>query len=535
MSDALVGAARLTRLAVRRDRVRLTVWVLAVVLITLAVAASFAELYPGAEGRQQAAATMGSPAALAMTGPDRYLADYHYGAMMSHQMLPYTVVTVAIMSILTVVRHTRTEEESGRAEVVRASVVGRHAHLVSALTTAFFANLAVAVLLAVTLPPLDVEGITWTGSAVYGAAHLAAGMVFAAVAGITAQISESPRGASGMALAALGLAYVLRAMGDAAGGWMSWLSPIGLSQQTFAHVENRWWPLLVSLAGFAVGAVAAAVLSTRRDVGAGLRAPRPGPANASPVLRRPLGFALRLHRGLLVGFAVGVGLLGVAYGSIITEVEGMLAGIELVDDALAEIGGDTIVESFVALITMVMAIIASMYTVMAALRPRGEETSGRAEPVLSTGLSRSRWLGSHLVIAAVGSAAVLVAGGLCFGLTALAVTGRTGQVGDLVGAAFAYAPALWLTVGLAGFLFGLSPRLAALAWAIPVYGFVVGYLGTMLDFPAWMANLSPFSHVPGLPADSMEWLPVVLLTAVGLGLAGVGLALFRRRDVASVA
>lgn len=533
MRHALVGAARLTRLGLRRDRVRLAVWVGAIVLLTVAVAGSFAELYPGEEGRQQAAATMGSPAALAMTGPARFLDDYHYGAMMTHQMLAFTAATVAIMSILTVIRHTRAEEESGRAEVVRASVVGRHAHLASALLVALAANLAVAAFLAVALPPLGVEGITWEGSALYGLAHLAVGMVFAAVAGIAAQVSEHSRGASGLAFAVLGLAYVLRAVGDAAGNWLSWASPIGWSQLTYVYVENRWWVLLPAVALTAVCVMAGASLSVRRDVGAGLRHPRPGPANASPALRRPLGFALRLHRGLILGFVAGLGLIGVAYGSIVTEVEEMLGGMDLIGDALAEMGGATMVDSFASLVTMVMAILASVYTVMAALRPRTEEASGRAEPVLATGLSAARWLGSHLIVAAVASVVVLAAAGLGFGLTALAMTGDDSYVIDFLAAAVAYAPALWLTIGVAALLFGLSPRWGVLAWLLPVYGFIVGYLGTLLQFPDWMVNLSPFGHIPGLPVDPMEWLPIVLLTLAGVGLTIVGMALFRRRDLAS--
>ena len=156
-------------------------------------------------------------------------------------------------------------------------------------------------------------------------------------------------------------------------------------------------------------------------------------------------------------------------------------------------------------------------------------------PVLATALSESRWLGSHLLVAAAGSVAVLAAAGLGFGLTALAVTGDDSYVVDLLTAALAYSPALWLTVGVAALLFGISPRLAVLAWLMPVYGFIVGYLGTLLQFPDWMVNLSPFGHIPGLPVDTMEWLPVVLLTLAGLGLAAVGMVLFRRRDLASTA
>lgn len=532
---ALTGATRLMRLVLRRDRLRLTVWLLAVSMFTVAVVASLAGLYADEESRQAVAATMNSPAGLAMSGPALYLADYHYGAIMAHQMLGFTAVLAAMMSILIVVRHTRSEEESGRAELVRASVVGRHAHLVSALAVAGLANLVLALLLAVGLGSLGLEGITWSGSLLYGLAHAAVGMFFAGVAAVTAQITEHPRGASGMGFAALGAAYLLRAMGDAGSGELSWASPIGWAQAANVYVDDRWWPLLPALAGGIVLAAVAFELSTRRDVGAGLRRPRAGRAEASGWLVRPVGFAVRLHRGLLLGFGVGTAILGMSYGSILADAQEMLAGIELLEDALAEMGGATIVESFSSLILMVMAIISSVYVVLAAFKPRSEESGGRAEPVLTTALSQQGWVGSHVLVTVAGAVVVMGSAGLGFGLTGAAVTGDNALIGDLLGASLAYVPALWVAAGVAVALFGLAPRTATLAWVVPLYGFVVGYLGQILQFPAWMMNLSPFGHVPRLPAAAMDWLPILVLTLVAVVLFAAGIAGFRRRDLQSTA
>ena len=331
---------------------------------------------------------MSSPAALATTGPSHYLTDYHFGAMMSHQMLGFMGIMVGLMSVLLLVRHTRAEEETGRAEQVRANVVGRHAHLTAAMGVVTATNVVLALLITIGLGGLGIEGITWNGALLYGAAHAAMGLVFTAVAAVTVQITEHSRGAAGMALAVVGIAYFLRAAGDVGTSALSWLSPIGWAQATWAFLENRWWPLLLALA-LAAGLVAAAFeLSTRRDVGAGLRQPRPGAAAASNALVHPLGFALRLHRGMMLGFAIGMFVLGAAYGSILGEVEEMLSGIDVFSDAVAEIGGATITESFASMIMVIMAIVASVYVVLAALRPRAEENAGRAEPVLATPLSR---------------------------------------------------------------------------------------------------------------------------------------------------
>ncbi|MFF3288828.1 ABC transporter permease [Streptomyces sp. NPDC003023] len=528
----LAGTRTLIRFALRRDRVRLPVWLLALFVGTLSTAGNYKTLYADPKDRAAAVGTMDSPAGLAMSGPRHYLDDYGFGAMLGHQMLGFTAVMVGLMSVLIVTRHTRGEEETGRAELVRSAAVGRHAQLAAALAVAVLADVALALLMAVGLGGLGIEGIDTGGSLLYGFAHAAVGIVFASVAAVTVQITAHTRGASGMALAVIGVAYVLRAAGDSGGNdALSWLSPIGWVQRTYVYVDDRWWPLLLCLALAALCAAAGFVLSTRRDVGAGLRASRPGSPVASDALSTPLGFALRLHRGMLTGFGAGLFLMGAMYGSILGEAEDMLKNIDQIQEALAEIGGATMAESFASMVMVVIAVVAAVYVVMAALRPRAEETAGRAEPLLATGLSRTRWVGGHLAVAMAGGTGLLLLAGIGFGLSGAASASDGGLFLELVGAALAYAPALWVTVGVAVVLFGWFPRASAAAWVVPVYAFVVGYLGPLLRFPDWMSDVSPFGHVPRLPASGMSWTPMVVLTVVAAGLVWAGLEGFRRRDL----
>ncbi|WP_435849367.1 ABC transporter permease [Streptomyces rubiginosohelvolus] len=528
---AFTGTGTLLRFNLRRDHVRMSVWLLALTLGTLATAAEYRTLYSTPEERAAAVSSMDSPAALAMTGPRSYLSDYTAGAMLGHQMLGFMAVLVGLMSVLTVTRHTRDEEETGRAELVRSTVVGHHAHLAAALAVAVVANLGLALLLALGLTATGVPGVGAGGALLYGLAHAAIGLVFAGVAAITAQLTAHTRGASGLALATIGAAYVLRASGDVGNDALSWLSPIGWIQRTYVFVDDRWWPLALCLLLAAATALYGFVLSTRRDVGAGLRPARLGRRTASDALTRPFGFALRLHRATLLGFAAGLCLMGVMYGSILGEAADMVESVEQLQEALKDIGGATVAESFASMVMVVVAVVAAVYVVMAALRPRAEENAGRAEPLLATGLSRNRWLGSHVAVALTGGTALLVLAGLCFGVSGAASAGDRSLVLELALAAAAYAPALWVTVGVAVLLFGWFPRAGAVAWIVPVYAFLVGYLGPILQLPVGLTNLSPFGHVPQLPAAPMTWTPLLALTAVAAGLIALGLAGFRRRDL----
>ncbi|MFR9676358.1 ABC transporter permease [Streptomyces sp. TR06-5] len=530
-SAPFAGAGTLLRFNLRRDRIRLPVWLAALVLGTAATLSSFRQSYPTAEEQAGIARTLRSPAGLAMSGPGHYLDDYNLGSMLGHQMIGFMAVLVALMSVLIVARHTRTEEETGRAELVRAAVVGRHAHLTAALATAVLANLVLAGALALAVGASGTEGVGRNGAALYGAAHAAVGIAFAGVAAVTVQITQHARGASGMALAVVGVAYTLRAAGDVGGGGLSWASPIGWAQRTYVFVDDRWWPLLLDLLLAAVAAGAGYFLSTRRDLGAGLRATRTGRRTATRALTTPVGFAVRLQRGLFLGFAAGVFVLGAMYGSILGQAEEMVEDIAEIREAVRQVGGASVTESVAATVMIVVAVVASVHVVMAALRPRAEESAGRAEPLLATGLSRARWAGSHLVVAVVGGTAVLGAGGLGLGVLGAATTGEIRWVPDLLLAALAYAPALWVTAGVGVVLLGWLPRATAAVWLVPVYAFVVGYLGKILDLPAWTADASPFGHVPQLPAQSMEWAPLLVLTAIAAGLVALGLAGLRRRDL----
>jgi ABC-2 type transport system permease protein len=209
----------------------------------------------------------------------------------------------------------------------------------------------------------------------------------------------------------------------------------------------------------------------------------------------------------------------------------MLKNIDQIQEALKEIGGASVAESFASMVMVVISVVAAVYVVMAALRPRAEETAGRAEPLLATGLSRTRWVGSHLAVAMAGGTVLLLLAGAGFGIAGAASASDAGLFLDLVAAALAYAPALWVTVGVAVVLFGWFPRASAAAWIVPVYAFVVGYLGQLLRFPGWMSDVSPFGHVPQLPAAQMSWTPMAVLTLVAAGLVWVGLEGFRRRDL----
>lgn len=531
--SSLAGTGTLVRFILRRERIRVPVWIAALLAVQVGGAASYPDIYPTLADRMaQGAVFGGNPAMKFMTGPGYGLGDYTYGAMMTNEFLGFMVIFVALMSVQMVVRHTRDEEETGRAELVRANVVGQYAHLTAALIVAVLTNLVLGGLLAVGMAGLGIETVDWTGSLVFGAAFAAVGIVFAAIASITTQVTEHARAATGMAGALIGAAYVVRGIGDMADNGLSWLSPIGWAQATAAYVDNNGWPLLLAVVVAGMLTVVGFVLSTRRDIGSGLRAERRGATEASRTLGTPMGIAWRLQRGGVFWWTVALLLLGSAYGSAVDIMEDY-AGNDVVRQMVAGVGGASLTESWLSIVIALMAIVCTIFSVLAVLRLRREETSGRAEAVLATGLSRTRWVATHVVIALLGGTVLLAVAGLGLGATAGLLSGDAELFRGVVGAAVAYAPALWLTAGFAVTVLGVLPRAIGLAWAVLVYAFLVVYLGGLLDLPGWMLDLSPYNQIPRLPADEFTATPLVVLSLIAVGLLVIGFVGFRRRDLQS--
>ncbi|CAN5858564.1 hypothetical protein BH23ACT5_BH23ACT5_11250 [soil metagenome] len=102
---------------------------------------------------------------------------------------------------------------------------------------------------------------------------------------------------------------------------------------------------------------------------------------------------------------------------------------------------------------------------------------------MAASLSRPRWLASHLVVAFLGGALVIAAAGLGLATTASAVLDAAALMPRLLGASLVYIPAVWVTAAVAVLLYGLVPGATVLVWVVVLYSYVVGYLGTLLQFP----------------------------------------------------
>lgn len=529
--NELTGTRALVRLALRRDRIMLTAWLLIFVAMAAGSASATVGLYDTVESRVQAAANINrTPSLVALYG--LIYDETSLGALSMIKLGGFGGALVAVLAIILVIRHTRAEEEAGRLELVGSTVVGRHAPLAAALAVTVSANLVLGLLTALGLVG---AGLPTGGAFAFGMAWASIGIAFAAVAAVAAQLTESARGAIGLAVAFLGVVYVLRAIGDTSGsgggGSLRWLSPIGWGQQVRPFQGDRWWVLLVPLVFFVIVTGCAHALLARRDHGAGLLPDRPGRAGAGATLGGPLGLAWRLHRGSLLGWTIGFALIGFVFGNIASNVGDILASATA-REFIQKLGGvQGLTDAFMSTELGMAGVIASVYGVQVVMRLRAEESELRAEPVLGTKVGRISWAWSHIAIALAGTAILLTVGGLTAGLSYSSQTGHASDFSRVLVASVLRLPAVWVLIGIVAAAFGLAPRAAVAGWVALVAFLLLGEFGPVFELSQWVMDLSPYAHVPRLPGGELTAAPLVWLVLVAAGLTAVGLAGFRRRDV----
>lgn len=520
------GFDSLLRLALRRDRRLIVLWTIGNVLLFVSQGWSVDRLYTTQQEFDDAAAAMAdNPALVAMTGPARALNTT--GGQVAWQAGAFGVIVAGLMAMLIIGRHTRVEEESGRDELVRAGVVDRRSPVLAAAAVAAIANVVMGVGIAASLLAY---GLPAAGSLSLGLGTALCGMLFGAFTLVAAQLFVTTRAVYALAGAFMAAAYAVRAVGDVTGGELSWLSPIGWAQAMRAYSGERWWPAWLFVVATAGLLIAALALFDARDAGAGTLT-RSGPARRA---RRPprsaLGLAWRLERNAVAGWAVGMFIGGLAYGSVGDDVGDVVGSSDLSRDLLGA-GSADLVDAFYATAALILALVCCGFAIAAVLRPGADESSGVADQLLATPLTRRRWGASTWAVALIGSVVLILAGGLGLGLGLALATGDSCHLPSLVGATAVQGAAVWCLAAVAALAYGVSRSSGPWVWGYFAYVLVVALFAEVLSLPDWAIALSPFEHLPAAPAEDVTALPILGVVAVSAVLMLGGLQLLRRRDL----
>ena len=528
--SALTGTGVLLRFALRRNRWWWPAWVGGLASYTVLLGASVVGMYPDEADRIGGARTIDNPGSTFLIGP-RYGPDnYPSAIIVGHQTLLFVSIVMAVFAMLTMARHTRAEEDAGRAELVLSARVGRAAPLVTALLVTLSGVVVASLVVAVAFLGLG-HGIDRAGALVYGLGVAGVGFTFAGGAAVAAQVASSTRGMNTLVGLGLATTFVLRGVGDVKQNWLGALTTFGWAQRGHPWEDNAWaWPALGVIVGLVL-AVLGVALAGRRDLGAGLLPGRAGRSNATAALVSPVGLAARLALPTTMIWTISLALFGLAYGPVLSEADRFLEQMPQLEDVVpgaTQAGG---VRLFASIIVGMVGLLSAVPGALVISRLVADERAGRSA-ILHTATGRLRWFGANLLVALASAAVPLVAFGLCFGLSAAKSREDSSLIGDLVGASLGYLPAIAAVITVIALLAGWAPRVVNLGWVMLVHAFVVFYFADLLDWPRWVSWPSVYDHVaarPALEGDTSAQAVITGLVVVGVIVAAVG---YRRRALA---
>jgi ABC-2 type transport system permease protein len=526
---------------IRRDRLQLLIWIAGIALLALFSVSAVEKTYGDPAGRENILQlAVANPSILMLRGtPEGGGLDQ----FVFFEIFTFIAVLAGLMSTFLAVRHSRAEEESGRAELLAATPAGRTSPTVATFVYGALVNLVNGLFVALAF---IAGGLDTKGSLVAGCATAAVGLTFVAVGLFTAQLMRTSRGANGVAAAAVTAAYVIRGIGDALGtpsadhlhmtvAWWSWISPIGWGQLTLAYDANTLTPLLLNLALTAAFVSLVFVLQAQRDSGASLLPDRLGRVNARDSLSTSLGLAWRLQWPTVVGWCVGSAFAGLLTGSLAHAVAGAGTAdpsVEKIMEGLIPGGKGSLVQLFISAIFAMVGVLAAACATQVIIRMRQEEVAGTAEQVLATRVSRARWLIGYFTVGTASVVLVLLSGAAASGLSALAAGDASAPVSDSFAAAAAQLPAALLYLSVLALVFVALPGwTVGLGWTLLGLGAVFGLFGGLVGMPEWIRDLSPFTHSPVPVGTSTDWSGGVWMLCIAVVIAVLATAGMKRREL----
>ncbi|SDS05512.1 ABC transporter permease [Agrococcus carbonis] len=542
----MTGLGLLLLAALRRDRLVLLLWVLAVAGLWAAVLGGLGAAFDDEARRGLVALLAAQPAILLLRGAP---AGISLGAVMFVSTYAYLAVMVGFMMTFFAVRHSRGDEDAGRAELVRGTAVGRWAPLTATLLAG---AIELALVCGATLAVSIALGLPGEGSTLLALALAGVGVLAMLVGLLAGQVFPTSRAANGAAAIVVGLWFFVRGVGDALGepsadltrveaAWPVWLSPIGWGAQAHPFADAPWepdgTPLLLHAAAALVLLALVVALESRRELGRSLLRERSGRATARAALGwapggAPLGLTARLLRGSAVAWLVVGAVIGALAGRMAPVVADALGDnpvLVRIVSSIGDEGGGDIEATFISGMAGMIAVIACAAAMQSVLRLRHEELA-HGELLLATPVRRLGWLGSHALAGVVAGLLPLTA----FTLIAAALLGASGddRWQQLAVIALTHLPLVAIYLAVAAALVAFLPGTVAwLGWVLLIGLLLVGDFAPLLgDAWEWLESLSPFHWVANALEDEPDWTGTWWLLAIAAALLAAAAIRFRRRD-----
>jgi ABC-2 type transport system permease protein len=522
----LAGCGKYFSFNLKHHLVRYLVWIAIVVFLIAYVGVFYKSTFDTQEKLDEFAAVGSSPGMVAMVGKISSMATI--GGAVWTKIWMFAALTLGIGMVFQVTKGARADEENGRTEVFRSRPFGIHSTLASVVGGALILCAVIGLFTALVSIglKLDPPGTGVTGSIIFGLSVTAMGWLGVGIGALTNQLSASASLANSSGSIIILAFYCMRMIGDmGSNDTLAWLSPVGWGEKMAPWAQNRGWLIIPVILLTAALIAVAFVIESRRDYGSGVLQEKKGKSEATPLMQRSWGLILRLYKGSIIGWTIGIVIAGLMFGSVANSM------LDLLADADVPMLQGTGIEALMGLLLCMIGLVSVVLPMMIMTGLRSDEAKGLLEAQLAGGISRGRMVIERFIVGTVMTALLLLLGGASFGLSYGAVANDMSYAGRLAIDALIYLPGIMAITSVVALLFGLIPQAT-----IPVTWFIYGMmyfavlLSDALKLPQWVLNIIPFIGTPRIPyqdfnASVFGYLAAVILFVV-IGMIGL-----RKRDI----
>ena len=322
-------------------------------------------------------------------------------------------IFAAVLGLLAAVRALRTEEEAGRTELALAGAVHRGTIYLAAI---YAIAGGIVMLWLAELAGLALGGLPIGPSAYLALATASVAAVCAGIGALVSQFASTRRLALELGGAVIGLVFLLRVIADTVGGldWLRWATPLGWAEELRPFTGARPAVLLLPLAATALLMLASWRMMARRDVGSGLLPARDSAEPRLGLLSSPTTYALRSSAVGLTVWAAGGGAFAFILGIISKSISTADVSKSL-EREIAKVGAGSIFtpRGYLGFTFILFVFALSLFACAQIGSARHEELGQQLETQLALPISRRRWLGGRLALAAAAAVVISLTIGLC--------------------------------------------------------------------------------------------------------------------------
>lgn len=526
--DYFRGTGKLLKLYLKRDRVILPIWIILPALLMLT---NMSFMKGVDDWRKLLSELSASPLPAALLGKITPLSPS--GAVLWKGALQASLVLM-VGNALTMLHHTRGDEESGYSELMAGFSVGKYTSLTAAMLLTAFGSILSGGIAAITMILNGMEG---KGSLLTGLTLMSSGFLFAAIGAFLAQLFEQAAKARIVVFGLCAATLLPMVANNLLGGdtrWI-WLAPEAWYRLVKPFDENRMWPFLLFAALIVVLIIVSYSLFRIRDLGSGLFAMQLGREHASPFLRSPLALAIRRTKGVVIAMVTVAIVLGLSMGLIIPTISDsismMLTELSSWAAVMSKIGNQ---EGFLAIILYIAGVLFTVpfLGISIVLMMKKDETEHYADMILSKPVSRLQWIGSYIICALAGSMITLFSLGTAAGLGWGISMGNIGYFFKALLMSVSKIPAGFTILAVFILVFGWLPRFSV-GICSGIYGlFIVTELSWEMGIAPWsVMQLTPLAYAHySIPVMEVSIIPQIVLLIISLVLVYIGYVGLKIRD-----